>query len=110
MVSCRARCRRRRYISDVSEVPPATMEWLLTLDVEVLVADCCHWSTPTYSHMALPQALVLARALKARRVYLTGISCVFSHLADNATLRRDHSTATMEVQLAQDGQVIDMEL
>lgn len=71
------------YATDLSEIPPATMEGLRDLDV--LVLDCLR-IRPHTTHLWLERALEYIEKLKPRRTYLTHITHEVKHARDSALL------------------------
>ena len=59
------------YFTDVNKFPEETLKHLYNLDV--LVINALRWE-PHISHFTLPEAIELARKLKAKRTYFTHIS------------------------------------
>ncbi len=71
------------YATDLSEIPPPTMEGLR--DLEVLVLDCLRIRAhPT--HLSLDRALAYIEELRPRRAYLTHIAHDLKHARDSALL------------------------
>jgi len=66
------------WFSDVSEIPPQTMQYIAALPVgekpEVLVVDCLR-PKPYMSHFGLGQAVQAIRQLAPARSYLIGMTC-----------------------------------
>jgi phosphoribosyl 1,2-cyclic phosphate phosphodiesterase len=81
------------YATDLSEIPPATIEGLRDLDVFVL--DCLRF-TPHPTHLWLDRALEYIAELKPRRTYLT-------HLAHDVLHERDSVKLPAGVEFAYDG-------
>lgn len=96
------------YLSDVSEVPPATMRALRECDTEVLVVDALLKSRPGYSHFGLQQALALVRELRPKRAFLIGMACEFDHETDDRAIRRELAAEGLDVRLSYDGLCIDV--
>ncbi|MCA1555569.1 MAG: MBL fold metallo-hydrolase [Acidobacteria bacterium] len=81
------------YATDLSEIPPATMQALRDLDV--LVIDCLRLREhPT--HLSLKRALAFIEELKPRRAYLT-------HIAHDIMHARDSKLLPEGVEFAYDG-------
>jgi phosphoribosyl 1,2-cyclic phosphate phosphodiesterase len=77
------RCNDFAYATDLSEIPPATLDALGGLDV--LVLDCLRFKEhPT--HLWLDKALDYIQKLKPRRAYLTHIAHDVKHERDSARL------------------------
>lgn len=77
------RCNDFAYVTDLSEIPPATLEGLRNLDV--LVLDCLRLTAhPT--HLSLARSLSYIEELKPRRAYLTHIAHDIKHARDSALL------------------------
>ena len=71
------------YLTDLSEIPPETMDALHGLDA--LVLDCLRLRAhPT--HLSLERALAYIEELKPRRAYLTHIAHDIKHARDSALL------------------------
>ena len=87
------------YATDLSEIPPATVEALRGLDV--LVLDCLRFK-PHPTHLWLERALSYISELAPRRAYLT-------HLAHDVLHARDTSKLPDGVEFAYDGLVISDE-
>jgi phosphoribosyl 1,2-cyclic phosphate phosphodiesterase len=71
------------YATDLSEIPPATMDALGGLDT--LVLDCLR-IRPHPTHLWLDQALAYIAQLKPRRAYLTHIAHDIKHARDSKLL------------------------
>lgn len=71
------------YATDLSEIPPATMEALACLDV--LVLDCLRF-TKHPTHLWVDKALEFVEKLKPRRTYFTHIAHDVKHSRDSARL------------------------
>jgi len=85
------------YLTDVREVPSSTRAALRGLDVLVLNA-LFHRPHPT--HLSVPEAVETARAIGARRTYLTHLTHETGHAALLAELPRG-------IEPAYDGLVVD---
>jgi phosphoribosyl 1,2-cyclic phosphate phosphodiesterase len=81
------------YATDLSEIPPATIEGLRDLDVFVL--DCLRF-TPHPTHLWLDRALEYISEIKPRRTFLT-------HLAHDVLYARDSARLPDGVEFAYDG-------
>jgi phosphoribosyl 1,2-cyclic phosphate phosphodiesterase len=66
------------YVTDVKSIPPAEREQLRDLDVLVLNAL---WWRPHPTHLSISEAVETARALGARRTYLTHLTHETGHAA-----------------------------
>jgi phosphoribosyl 1,2-cyclic phosphate phosphodiesterase len=71
------------YLTDLSEIPPASMELLRGLDV--LVLDCLR-IRPHPTHLWLERALEYVAELRPRRTYFTHIAHDIKHARDSALL------------------------
>jgi phosphoribosyl 1,2-cyclic phosphate phosphodiesterase len=87
------------YATDLSEIPPATVEALRGLDV--LVLDCLRFK-PHPTHLWLERALEYISEIAPRRAYLT-------HLAHDVLHARDSTKLPDGVEFAYDGLVISDE-
>jgi len=87
------------YATDLSEIPPATINGLQNLDV--LVLDCLRFK-PHPTHLWLERALEYISELRPRRAYLT-------HLAHDILHERDSPKLPDGVEFAYDTLVISDE-
>lgn len=81
------------YATDLSEIPPATLDGLRDLDV--LVLDCLRLK-PHATHLSLESALSYVEELKPRRTY-------FTHIAHDIKHARDSKLLPPGVQFGYDG-------
>ncbi|GBR76978.1 beta-lactamase domain-containing protein [Candidatus Termititenax persephonae] len=86
------------YLTDCSEIPEKTFEYLQDLDI--LVLDALR-NTPHPTHFSLAQAVAAARRLGARQTYFTHIAHNLEHEATNQSLPEN-------MQLAYDGLTLDL--
>jgi phosphoribosyl 1,2-cyclic phosphate phosphodiesterase len=85
------------YATDLSEIPPRTMDALVDLDV--LVLDCLRFKEhPT--HLWVDKALDYVERLKPRRAY-------FTHMAHDVKHERDSKRLPEGVKFAYDGLVVE---
>jgi phosphoribosyl 1,2-cyclic phosphate phosphodiesterase len=84
------------YATDLSEIPPATMDGLRDLDV--LALDCLRF-TPHPTHLWVEKALEVVETLKPRRTYLI-------HMAHDILHARDSKRLPPGVEFAYDGLVV----
>jgi phosphoribosyl 1,2-cyclic phosphate phosphodiesterase len=90
------RCNDFAYATDLSEIPPETLDGLR--DLEVLVLDCLRLKAhPT--HLSLERSLAYVEELRPRRAY-------FTHLAHDIKHARDSRLLPPGVEFAYDGLVI----
>jgi phosphoribosyl 1,2-cyclic phosphate phosphodiesterase len=85
------------YATDLSEIPPDSMDALKNLDV--LVLDCLRF-TKHPTHLWVDKALEFVEQLKPRRTY-------FTHLAHDIKHERDSPCLPPGVEFAYDGLVIE---
>jgi phosphoribosyl 1,2-cyclic phosphate phosphodiesterase len=85
------------YATDLSEIPPSTMDGLR--DLKVLVLDCLR-IRPHETHLWLEKALAYIDELKPQQAYLTHITHEVKHARDSALLPE-------RVAWAYDGLVIE---
>jgi phosphoribosyl 1,2-cyclic phosphate phosphodiesterase len=88
------------YATDLSEIPPDTLDGLRDLDV--LVLDCLRIHNPHPTHLTLERALLYVEELRPRRTYFTHITHDVKHARDSARLPPG-------VEFAYDGLVISDE-
>jgi phosphoribosyl 1,2-cyclic phosphate phosphodiesterase len=72
------------YATDLSEIPPETLEGLRGLDA--LVLDCLRIHRPHPTHLTLERALRYVEELRPRRTYFTHITHDVKHARDSALL------------------------
>src|SRR5918999_3368843 len=77
------RCNDFAYATDLSEIPPATLDGLRDLDV--LVLDCLR-IRPHETHLWLEKALSYVEELKPERTFFTHISHDIKHERDSKVL------------------------
>ncbi|HYH87512.1 MAG TPA: MBL fold metallo-hydrolase [Pyrinomonadaceae bacterium] len=87
------------YATDLSEIPPASLDMLRGLDV--LVLDCLR-VRPHPTHLSLERSLAYVEELKPRRAY-------FTHIAHDIKHERDSRLLPPGVEWAYDGLVISDE-
>ena len=88
------------YATDLSEIPPATLDGLRDLDV--LVLDCLRLK-PHATHLSLEQALAYVDRLKPRRTFLTHIAHDIKHARDSAALPDGVAFAYDELEIRDEG-------
>jgi phosphoribosyl 1,2-cyclic phosphate phosphodiesterase len=86
------------YVTDVSEIPPASQA--LLQDLDILILDCLRHK-PHHTHFSLEQALAMVEILKPRRALFTHIAHELGHEATNARL-------PPHVRLAYDGLKLEL--
>ncbi len=94
-IETRAQGRSIGYVTDVSSIPPDSLEFMRDLDV--LILDAVRFE-PHATHFGLYQALDVIAEVKPRQAYLTHLSHHFDHEAVNSQL-------PPHVRLAYDGLV-----
>jgi phosphoribosyl 1,2-cyclic phosphate phosphodiesterase len=87
------------YATDLSEIPPATLEGLRNL--KVLVLDCLR-IRPHQTHLWLERALEYVAELKPERTY-------FTHITHEVKHARDSKLLPDNVEWAYDGLIISDE-
>jgi phosphoribosyl 1,2-cyclic phosphodiesterase len=100
---------RVAYLSDVSSVPAETFSYLTQKPISLLVLDCLFETTHAV-HFGLNDAAEFVRRLRPKRTLLVGMSDKFEHHATNERLRKMFDMDGLDVQLAHDGQYIDLAL
>ena len=85
------------YATDLSEIPPQTMERMR--DLEVLVLDCLRF-TEHPTHLWLDKALDYIEQIKPKQAYLT-------HIAHDVKHERDSARLPAGVEWAYDGLVVE---
>ncbi|KAA8498733.1 putative hydrolase [Porphyridium purpureum] len=97
------------HLSDVSEVSPDTLDFLLeesaAAPFDVLLVDCLLKKDWYSTHFGLPDALELVRRLRPKRTLLIGMTCRGFGLHDkmNKELHQLQETEGLRVELAYDG-------
>lgn len=74
---------RVAYCTDVSEIPPASME--LLQDLDVLILDALR-PMPHVTHLSIDQAVEIALQLKPKQTYFTHCSCFVDYYDINPQL------------------------
>lgn len=87
------------YVTDCSEIPPASRAALLDLDVLILGALRYH---PHPTHFSIPEAIEAARSLGARRT-------VFTHLAHEVDYARPEVALPEDIELGYDGLILEID-
>ena len=87
------------YATDLSEIPPSTLEGLRDLDV--LALDCLR-IRPHETHLWLEKALQYVEELKPKRTY-------FTHITHDVKHERDSKLLPDNVKWAFDGLVLSDE-
>jgi len=95
------------YLSDVSRVPPETLEWLARRPIDVLVVDALYKDKPHPTHFSLPEALEFVRRVKPKRAILVGMSDDIEYDAVSKELKQ---LKDINVELAYDGMEIKVKL
>lgn len=97
------------YISDISKMVPETLEYILTHlpRTDILIVDSLLPDRPHSVHFSMEQAIDLANQLQAKQTYLIGMNCDAFPLHDQQNEILQKQTGG-RVQLAYDGQVIDL--
>jgi phosphoribosyl 1,2-cyclic phosphate phosphodiesterase len=72
------------YATDLSEIPPRSLD--LLRDLDVLVLDCLRVSPPHPTHLWLESALAYVEKLRPRRTYFTHIAHDIKHARDSSLL------------------------
>ena len=102
------------YLSDMSRAPELTMKALLeesARGIDILVLDCLQINSHN-THLNLEKSLELVRILRPKKTYFVGMSCdTFPpHNQMNDFLASSADCKGLDVQLARDGLVVDVEL
>lgn len=99
------------YISDVSAVPPATLERLeAAAPIDLLIVDTLFRHRKHNTHFNLSEALDFVRLIRPKKALLTGLTHEFEHDSDNRELAKLLETEGIDVQLARDGLCVPMKL
>ena len=96
------------YVSDASGIPETTAE--LMRDTELMVMDALRPAHPHGSHFILEEALEQLRRFKPKRALLVDMTHDFDHESTNVELAKLKESEGLDVQLAYDGQRIQVEL
>mmetsp|Transcript_10436 Transcript_10436/g.18792 ORF Transcript_10436/g.18792 Transcript_10436/m.18792 type:complete len:355 (-) Transcript_10436:9-1073(-) len=101
---------RVAYVSDVTEVPDKTMEVLQESPIALLVTDTLLLDKKHPAHFGLEDAIDLARKLRPKKTLLVGMSGSVEHHTVNAQLKRLQAEEGLDIQLAYDGQSLELDL
>ncbi|MBI4218860.1 MAG: MBL fold metallo-hydrolase [Chloroflexi bacterium] len=96
------------YLSDVSEIPPETVERMI--GTELLILDALRPRRPHGSHLTLEQAIDHVRALRPKRALFTDMTHDYDHEHTNNELQKLKASEGLDIQLAFDGLLVEAEL
>nr|CCA24935.1 conserved hypothetical protein [Albugo laibachii Nc14] len=98
------------YISDVSHVPPQTMQYLVERkeSIDFLMIDALNTERRHNTHMNLPAVINLVLELRPKQTYLTGMSHDFDYNKTNAVIRDLPKLDNLKVEMAYDGLFISL--
>lgn len=100
------------YISDISRMPPYTLEAIHKHQpkIDILILDCLTSSYKHPTHFNLNEALDLVRELKPKKTYFVGMSSSMEHEENNALCAKLKESEGLDVELSYDGLVVDIDL
>eukprot|EP00904_Undaria_pinnatifida_P011010 jgi/Undpi1/7039/HiC_scaffold_21.g09513.m1 len=100
------------YISDVSRVPPESMEFLRSHGpIQLLVCDALMRTVNHPTHFSVEDSVALAGKLRARRTLLVGLGNDIEYHSTNAQLEiQEEEAGAPNVRLAHDGLAVDIDL
>jgi ribonuclease BN (tRNA processing enzyme) len=75
------------YMSDVKSVLPASLAYLQSVTVDLLVIDCTFRTTVLVSHVNWEESIAIVKQIKPRRVTFTGLTHDFEFAEFDAGLR-----------------------
>jgi phosphoribosyl 1,2-cyclic phosphodiesterase len=99
------------YLSDVSEIIPETLEFLLDpkkKQIDVLMIDALYLDKCHGTHMNLEAVLQEARQIQPKRTLLTGMSHDFDYEITNQQLQKYLKEENLLIEMAYDGLRIPM--
>lgn len=96
------------YISDVSDIPESTER--LLQGTGVLVLDALRPDRRHRSHFVLDESLEVVRRIRPVKALFTGMTHAFEHDSTNADLAMLKEREGLDVQLAYDGQRVEVDL
>lgn len=107
------------YLSDISEMPEATMAYLQNIEggIDILVVDMLLGPKKDhFSHFCFDQAVALTEALSPKRMLAVGMFCELEHHATNKLLsdllaerhREGRMQSVVSMELAFDGMELDI--
>jgi phosphoribosyl 1,2-cyclic phosphodiesterase len=99
------------YLSDVSFIPPETMQYLLLIKpcIDVLVIDSLLRHRPHSSHFSLDQAIDLARVLRPTVTRAVGATCEMGlHDEVNSELANLLAAEGLDFRLGYDGERLEL--
>jgi len=107
--------RRVAYISDVSEIPPKSWDYLFSFPRhELMIVDCLRESHEVFSiprekqvHFDLGQAIAAVKKLNPKRALFVGVGHRLGHEETCAKLRLHPDLQGIDCSLAFDGQVVE---
>lgn len=100
------------YISDISQMIPETLDYILHKlpPTDILIIDALLIDKPHPVHYSLVQAIELSEQIQAKQTYVVGMNCdAFpTHEEMNFRLQQRRKTGLNNIQLAYDGQIINL--
>jgi len=98
------------YLSDVSRIPPETLEILVSIEIEVLIIDGLKPEEKHPTHFSCAEAVDVIRHLKPKQSFLIGMCHDVEHNTVNAQLSKLQAEEGLNVELSYDGLSIDVNL
>jgi len=98
------------YLSDVSAVPPSTMEFIKSAPIDILIIDCLFRVREHPTHMNYPQAMSFLRQIRPRRTYLVGMSDDFEYYSMTQELLQFKKNEGLDIRVGFDGLSVPVRL
>jgi phosphoribosyl 1,2-cyclic phosphodiesterase len=100
------------YISDISRMIPSSLLFLQSQSslIDLLVVDALAISHEHPTHFSMDQAIDLCRQIRPKRCLLVGMGSEIEYEEVNQELRKYLQSEGMDIQLAHDGLVVEIDL
>lgn len=100
------------YLSDLSQIPKETLKEIKKINqFDLLIIDSLHPTKAHPTHISMKEAIEIARDLKPKKTLLIGMCQAFkSHDEENKNLKKLLETDNLDIQLAYDGQKLELDL
>eukprot|EP00043_Microstomoeca_roanoka_P007129 m.68917 g.68917 ORF g.68917 m.68917 type:complete len:324 (-) comp13707_c1_seq1:331-1302(-) len=102
---------RIAYLSDVKVFPKATMDYLLSIKIDIMFIDCLYIEREHDTHIGLPEAVDVARKLRPRQTVLLGLTHEFDYNAFDQVLETVLEPGEdLNIAMGYDGMIFDVDL
>lgn len=99
------------YISDISRMIPSSLDFIKSYDqIELLVVDALSISYEHPTHYSMEQAINLCRQIKPKKCLFVGMGSEIEYHEMNQQLQKYFQDEGLDIQLAHDGLLVDIDL